>query len=110
MWFIGVEVEQETSASPPKKNPGSAPDLLSSPSGEANFREPKLGFLLVLGRPRNVSSPLDYVWLHGKRQVFPFLKVWVLIQKVERRLCTAISLIERHKFLKWENAFWLEEL
>ena len=25
MGFIGVEVEQETSASPPKKNPGSAP-------------------------------------------------------------------------------------
>ena len=25
MWFIGVEVEQETSAAPPKKNPGSAP-------------------------------------------------------------------------------------
>jgi len=30
MWFIGVEVEQETSAPPPKKNPGSAPDLLHS--------------------------------------------------------------------------------
>ena len=29
MWFIGVEVEQETSAPPPKKNPGSAPDLIS---------------------------------------------------------------------------------
>ena len=27
MWFIGVEVEQETSAPPPKKNPGTAPDL-----------------------------------------------------------------------------------
>ena len=27
MWFIGVQVEQETSAPPPKKNPGSAPDL-----------------------------------------------------------------------------------
>ena len=27
MWFIGVEVEQETSASPPKKNPGSAPAI-----------------------------------------------------------------------------------
>ena len=27
MWFIGVEVKQETSAPPPKKNPGSAPDL-----------------------------------------------------------------------------------
>ena len=25
MWFIGVEVEQETRAPPPKKNPGSAP-------------------------------------------------------------------------------------
>ena len=27
MWFIGVEVQQETSAPPPKKNPGSAPVL-----------------------------------------------------------------------------------
>ena len=27
MWFIGVKVEQETSAPPPKRNPGSAPDL-----------------------------------------------------------------------------------
>ena len=27
MWFIGVEVEQEMSAPPPKKNPGSAPEL-----------------------------------------------------------------------------------
>ena len=26
MWFIGVEVEQDTSAPPPKKNPGSTPD------------------------------------------------------------------------------------
>ena len=25
MWFTGVEVEQETSAPPPKKNRGSAP-------------------------------------------------------------------------------------
>ena len=25
LWFIGVEVEQETSAPPPEKNPGSAP-------------------------------------------------------------------------------------
>ena len=24
MWFIGVEVEQESSAPPPEKNPGSA--------------------------------------------------------------------------------------
>ena len=25
-WFIGAEVEKETSAPPPKKNPGSAPE------------------------------------------------------------------------------------
>ena len=31
MWFIGFEVEQETSALPPKKDPGSAPaELLGS--------------------------------------------------------------------------------
>ena len=29
MWFIDVEVEQETSAPPPKKNPGSAPEKCS---------------------------------------------------------------------------------
>ena len=28
MWFIGVEVEKETSAPPPKKNPGSAPGII----------------------------------------------------------------------------------
>ena len=32
IWFIGVEVEQETSAPPPKKNPGSAP-VKEAPSG-----------------------------------------------------------------------------
>ena len=30
MWFIGVKVEQETSAPAPKKNPGSAPVAASS--------------------------------------------------------------------------------
>ena len=30
MWFIGVEVEQETSAPPSKKNPGSAPENLTA--------------------------------------------------------------------------------
>ena len=32
MWFIGVEVEQEKSAPPPKKNPGSAPALCEETS------------------------------------------------------------------------------
>ena len=30
MWFIGVEVEQETSAPPPEKNPGSAPGKVNN--------------------------------------------------------------------------------
>ena len=30
MWFIGVEVAQETSAPPLKKNPGSAPETEQS--------------------------------------------------------------------------------
>ena len=38
MWFIGVEVEQETSAPPPKKNPGSAPVWeLDLPIGQARI-------------------------------------------------------------------------
>ena len=32
LWFIGVEVEQGTSAPPPKKNPGSAPEYYHSHS------------------------------------------------------------------------------
>ena len=32
MWFIGVEVEQDTSAPPPKKNLGSAPEYYHSHS------------------------------------------------------------------------------
>ena len=39
MWFIGVEVEQETSAPPPKKNPGSAPaDIWIRVKGALNKR------------------------------------------------------------------------
>ena len=30
MWFIGAEVEKETSAPPPKDNPGSAPAINQS--------------------------------------------------------------------------------
>ena len=39
MWFIGVEVEQETSAPPPEKNPGSAPafELNTATWGRGNF-------------------------------------------------------------------------
>ena len=39
MWFIGVEVEQETSAPHPKKNPGSAPEYVIIIPREAPSRE-----------------------------------------------------------------------
>ena len=39
MWFIGVGVEQETTAPPPKKNPGSAP--------VAARNKDRLGYLLA---------------------------------------------------------------
>ena len=41
MWFIGVEVGQETSAPPPKKNPGSAPVVVSVGSLEKRSNQPK---------------------------------------------------------------------
>ena len=37
MWFIVVEVEQETNAPPPKKNPGSAPAMGWAPCGVLSF-------------------------------------------------------------------------
>ena len=43
MWFIGVEVKQETSAPPPKKNPGCAPgafDYDSDSDSVASERKP----------------------------------------------------------------------
>ena len=45
MWFIGVEVEQETSAPPPKKYPGSAPasdNFLLHQLHELSFSRPLL--------------------------------------------------------------------
>ena len=40
MWFIGVEVEQETSAPPPKKNPGSAPAMTLAVDMSSKFPPP----------------------------------------------------------------------
>ena len=55
MWFIGVGVEQETSAPPPKKkNPGSAPD-----SYVTNF--------LIHALPPPPSSTSDFFRLNDNR-------------------------------------------
>ena len=45
MWFIGVEVEQGTSAPPPKKNPGSAIGSHSKANKEKNNIE---GYMCIL--------------------------------------------------------------
>ena len=60
MWFIGVKVEQETSAPPPKKNPGSAPGL------------DKLTALSTINKPLTYSTFNSYFsisaksWLRGE--------------------------------------------
>ena len=48
MWFISVEVEQETSAPLPKKNPGSAPASLYLKRNGRVYEQVKGGFSLLL--------------------------------------------------------------
>ena len=71
MWFIGVEVEQETGAPPPKKNPGSAPGkgVLGS---ERNARGS------VVSRPNPLPLPFrtpakQTIWLFVHHFVFAVL-------------------------------------
>ena len=52
MWFIGVEVEQEKSAPPPKKNPGSAPET---------------GYPYFIRKPKIIAEFYTFI----KNQVFP---------------------------------------
>ena len=51
MWFIGAEVEQETSAPPPKKNPRSAP-------GSFNLVDTKRVFFYFKGAVSRNSAKL----------------------------------------------------
>ena len=61
MLFIGVEVEQETSAPPPKKNPGSAPEKLPGSKhkdfGFAGINQ-QLIWVAPLGNMAEVSSDI----------------------------------------------------
>ena len=52
MWFIGVEVEQDTSAPPPKKKPGSAPCIgTAAPNKCFQIRQMILACLVNLELP-----------------------------------------------------------
>ena len=50
MWFIGVEVEQEKSAPPPKKNPGSTPEIMhvnDVSSNRADYKHLKINKIRI---------------------------------------------------------------
>ena len=63
MWFIGVEIEQETSASAPKKNPGSAPGSKTDPMLRAEYI---FKILNIRGKliPLRITSLFVSPWIH----------------------------------------------
>ena len=94
MWFIGVEVEQETSAPSPKKNPGSAPavytvSLKSFLNREGNTIE---GF--VRNRVCILGMCVVLLLLYWRQQKVYFLslswKVWRAIT-CKHALCTSVT-------------------
>ena len=84
MWFIGVEIEPETSAPPPKKNPGSAPELSLQIT---IMLLPILIFVIQYGRTpfetRKLSAPRRGLCLREVQAYFQFLSVltaqWVCV-------------------------------
>ena len=55
MWFIGVEVEKETSAPPPKENPGSAPGALLE-CMQTTLMLPFLQLLYLILSPKSIVT------------------------------------------------------
>ena len=88
MWFIGVEVEQETSAPPPKKNPGSAPE----PECPRKYK-----FLIFTSMFRQVLNPANAINSFAK-SLFPFFGL-DCAQKHRPRLC--LPFVNLLKIEKW---------
>ena len=86
MWFIGVEVEQETSAPPPKKNPGSAPDvrITTTTVGSIFLTSPVLGPFSL--RTSTVPLPKPCT---SQSKVHPFAWSYNQLQKYLRH-CTPV--------------------
>ena len=61
MWFIGVEVEQETSAPPPKKilDPPLIYMYLLFLSSSFSFSDPSLHFLAAQGEIAKIKEEID---------------------------------------------------
>ena len=58
MWFVGVEVEQETSAPSPQKNPGSAPVNITIITMQFSFAKIIICRLRRVTRDKGQSSIL----------------------------------------------------
>ena len=75
MWFIGVEVEQETRAPPPKKNPGSAPEQEGSVKRCQDKVLRKLTTAAATTRLRLCRKKKKNIWSNLER--LPFVrKTW----------------------------------
>jgi len=96
MWFIGVEVEQETSAPPPKNNPGSAPD-----DGSEKCRHIKSEFVVFV-HPffRLYSSTLFVCEAVAKFSGVEFLRT---IPKSRKRKKREISTVTRKNFFFFDR-------
>ena len=83
MWFIGVEVEQETSAPPPKKNPGSAPAVTIDSLTQSRAKRFEISIQAVQRTFKwnsNVSCKLNTDWT---------LPIWRLTASVSSSFLTA---------------------
>ena len=62
MWFIGVEVEQETSAPPPNKKPGSAPVfVMFNATQQRERRFPALTYHIIYMYVKRHTSTLHFI-------------------------------------------------
>ena len=88
MWFIGVGVEQETTAPPPKKNPGSAPECTYLSAGSRvtlSLNQHYFAFLGVL-HFQLMEIPKDF---------------FVDIVSTNNFLTTTLQVDKSDFFLKW---------
>ena len=121
MWFIGVEVEQETSAPPLKKNPGSAPEMPHLPC----YLHPLFSSMQMWHSLLSIYIFATY--LQGAnlcKSIFfrPVEKPWksqhILLEKGVQNMCSMCNLCSECPYFspklamlkkeKWE-VFWLSK-
>ena len=83
MWFIGVEVEQEMSAPPPKKNPGSAPVRGKRNLSFPLVKRPKRANRYISRLRYSVENVLVYYFIYGRLLIIRTLKGNKKVQVIE---------------------------